>query len=155
MLTEPLEERSILEIGCGIALPSLVVKQLGGNITASDYHPLAQAFLKKNTLNNSLAKIPYKFGDWNFPISNLGKFDLIVGSDLLYEPHHVELLSSFIDAHSSDHASIIIVDPGRGFHRKFARAMNHFGYSHTWTDLSIYSSKETKQKGFVFRFTRV
>ena len=33
MLEEQLEGRSVLEVGCGIALPSIVVKHLGGDIT--------------------------------------------------------------------------------------------------------------------------
>ncbi len=60
MLQEPLEGRRILEIGCGMGLPSIVVKHLGGDITASDYHPLAQSFLLENTILNSLAPIRYR-----------------------------------------------------------------------------------------------
>ncbi len=34
----------ILEIGCGLALASLVGHRRGADVTASDYHPLAGAF---------------------------------------------------------------------------------------------------------------
>ncbi|WP_256388845.1 class I SAM-dependent methyltransferase [Calothrix sp. 336/3] len=154
MLQEPLEGKRILEIGCGIGLPSIVLKQLGGDITASDYHPLAESFLLENTILNSLAPIDFQAGDWNTDNQNLGEFDLIIGSDILYEPQHIELISSFINHHSSSHVDIIIVDPGRGSHRKFAREMESLGYIHSWTDLRDYPNGGIKSKGFILRFSR-
>jgi predicted nicotinamide N-methyase len=154
MLREPLAGKRILEIGCGIGLPSMVVKQLGGDITASDYHPLAEAFLLENTLLNDLAPIRFKTGDWHTANLGLGKFDLIIGSDLLYEHQHIALLSAFINHHSSSQVEVVIVDPGRGAHRAFAREMEHLGYTHSWTDLKDYPSEGIKPKGFILRFSR-
>lgn len=154
MLQEPLEKKRILEIGCGIGLPSIVVKQLGGDITASDYHPLAQSFLLENTILNSLAPIRFTTGDWNTANLSLGEFDLIIGSDILYEHQHIELISSFIDRHSSSQVNVIIVDPGRGSHRAFAREMERLGYMHSWTDLKDYPDQGIKPKGFILRFSR-
>jgi predicted nicotinamide N-methyase len=154
MLQETLTGLRILEVGCGIALPSMVIKKLGGNITASDYHPLAESFLLENTILSCLEPIPFEVGDWNTTNSKLGKFDLIIGSDVLYEHQHIELLSTFISHHSSNQADIIIVDPGRGSHRAFARAMERLGYIHSWTDLKDYPSQGNKPKGFILRFSR-
>lgn len=44
MLAFELEGKRVLELGCGLALASLVVHRRGGNITASDCHPLAADF---------------------------------------------------------------------------------------------------------------
>ena len=154
MLQEQLDGKQILEIGCGIGFPSLVIKQLGGDITASDYHPLAESFLIENTNLNHLKPIPFQTGDWNTANSKLGKFDLIIGSDILYEHQHIKLLSAFIDHHSSNQVEVIIIDPGRGSHRAFARAMEGLGYQHTWTDLKNYSHQNIKPKGFILRFSR-
>lgn len=154
MLQEPLAGKRILEIGCGIGLPSIVIKQLGGDITASDYHPLAQSFLLENTILNSLTPIHFRSGDWNTLNLNLGTFDLIIGSDILYEHQHIALLSSFINHHSSHQVEIIIIDPGRGSHRAFAREMERLGYIHCWTDLTGYPDQGMKPKGFILRFSR-
>jgi predicted nicotinamide N-methyase len=154
MLQEPIEGKRVLEIGCGIGLPSIVIKQLGGNITASDHHPLAKSFLLDNTILNSLEPIGFKTGDWNTTNPNLEKFDLIIGSDVLYERQHIELLSSFIDRHSSSRVDVVILDPGRGSHRGFARAMECLGYLHSWTDLKDYADGGSKPKGFILRFSR-
>jgi predicted nicotinamide N-methyase len=154
MLSETLIGKRVLEIGCGMGLPSLVVKRLGGDITASDYHPLSQSFLVENTILNALAPICFEAGNWHTENLNLGEFDLIIGSDVLYEHQHIDLLSSFIHDHASSHAEIIIVDPGRGSHRAFARAMEHLGYQHTWTDLTNYPNLNSVPKGFILRFSR-
>jgi predicted nicotinamide N-methyase len=154
MLHQPFQGKRILEIGCGIALPSIVLKHLGGDITASDYHPLAQPFLIENASLNSLDPIHFKPGDWNAENTNLGQFDLIIGSDVLYEPQHIELLSSFINDHSSSQVDVVIVDPGRGSHRAFAREMERLEYLHTWTDLTDYPIEGIKPKGLILYFSR-
>src|SRR5882672_8397827 len=87
----------ILEIGCGLALASLVSHRRGADVTASDCHPLAESFLEKNLRLNDLARMKYRHGHWSVPelppgregASALdlvrGRYDLIIGSDLLYE----------------------------------------------------------------------
>ncbi|RZL35592.1 MAG: SAM-dependent methyltransferase, partial [Rubrivivax sp.] len=49
----------ILEIGCGLALASLVCHRRGGEVTASDIHPLAGAFLLENLRLNELVPMRY------------------------------------------------------------------------------------------------
>ena len=44
----------ILEVGCGIGLCSLVLQRRGADITASDYHPLAEEFLRFNAALNGV-----------------------------------------------------------------------------------------------------
>jgi len=65
----------VLEIGCGIGLSSIVLHKLGVNITASDYHPLAKAFLDGNVLGNKLPPIKFKSGNWGGENPLLGEFD--------------------------------------------------------------------------------
>jgi predicted nicotinamide N-methyase len=124
-------EKRILEVGCGIALASLVLNHRQANITATDYHPEVEAFLIENTELNHDKTIPFIRTDWNETISNLGVFDVIIGSDLLYESQHVGLLSEFIHQHAAPHCDIILVDPGRGHHAKFSKKMVALGYSHS------------------------
>lgn len=120
----------ILELGCGIAVASLVAASKGADITASDFHPLVKLFLDKNSKINELKPIKFITGNWNHPISNDGKFDLIIGSDLLYERRHGEILSRFIDCHLNPGGKIIIVDPGRRFSRKIIPMMRALGFKH-------------------------
>ena len=70
-----LERNTVLELGCGIALPGMIACKRGGNITVSDYHPLAQSFLDKNVELNRLDAIKYATGDWRKPITQIGSPD--------------------------------------------------------------------------------
>lgn len=121
----------ILEVGCGIGLASLVLNHRLANITATDYHPEAGDFLQQNVKLNKGKKIPFIRTGWADADSGLGRFDLIIGSDLLYERSHVELLAAFIEQHASAHCDVILVDPGRGHHACFSKKMVGMGYLHS------------------------
>lgn len=131
MVDYQIEGKRILEVGCGIALGSLVLNHRHANITATDYHPEAGNFLLENTKLNQDKAIPFVRTGWADAVSELGKFDLIIGSDLLYEAEHVELLARFIHQHAAEHCEILLIDPLRGNHARFSKKMVALGYSHT------------------------
>ncbi|EKP0260758.1 histidine kinase [Aeromonas sobria] len=121
----------ILEVGCGIGLASLVLNHRHADITATDYHPEAGAFLAQNVLLNQGAEIPFTRTGWADAATDLGCFDLIIGSDLLYERGHVEMLAAFIEQHAKASCKVILVDPGRGQQGRFTRLMAGLGYRHS------------------------
>jgi predicted nicotinamide N-methyase len=121
--------KRILEVGCGMGLSSLLLNKQHNDITATDYHPEAQHFLQRNTLLNEDQSIVFERADWATQKDTLGLFDLIIGSDLLYEDEHIALLANFIEAHSKPACEVIIVDPGRGRKNKLSAKMIEFGFS--------------------------
>ncbi|WP_455205324.1 class I SAM-dependent methyltransferase [Kaarinaea lacus] len=132
MFDYEIEGRRILEVGCGIALASLVLNHRLADITATDYHPEVEHFLQENVKLNRGDEIPFVRTGWGDDEDNrLGEFDLIIGSDLLYERDHVELLSGFIDQHARSHCEVIIVDPGRAQRAQFSKKMIGLGYTHS------------------------
>ncbi len=130
MLDYNVEGKHILEIGCGIGLASLVLNHRLADITATDHHPETEQFLIDNVNLNNGRKLPFVRTGWCDLKSTLGTFDLIIGSDLLYESDHALQLSQFIDQHAKSHCEVIIVDPGRGNHANFSKKMVMMGYSH-------------------------
>ena len=126
-----IENKRILEVGCGIGLSSLVLNNRLADITATDYHPEVEMFLRENTLLNKGKVIPFVRTGWADEESDLGQFDLIIGSDLLYERDHIDLLSAFINQHANQTCEVIIVDPGRGQHAKFSKKMVNLGYTYS------------------------
>lgn len=138
----PVGRKSVLEIGCGIGLASLVLNHRGANITATDYHPEVKIFLDENTRLNKDPDIAFVRTSWNDHLSNaLGLFDFIIGSDLLYEQGHPGNLASFINRHSQKESTVLIVDPRRGYSSKFMSRMNDFGFSHSVTEHKSFTGK--------------
>lgn len=146
--------KKVLEIGCGIALSSIVLHKMGVNITASDYHPLAEPFLEENVQSNQLPPIKYQAGNWENDNPLLGKFDLIIGSDVLYEPGHPAAVSEFINCHADTHAEVIIVDPNRGNRSNFTKKMIALGYTHDFNKFDETDINEARCKGRILRYQR-
>lgn len=123
VLRYPLDGKRILEIGCGLALPSLVLQRRGLDVTASDRHPLAEDFLVHNAALNGIPAPRYRAFDWQRGCAELGRFDVILASDVLYEPGLVELVAGVVRAHAATEALVLIADPSRGFCGALTRAL--------------------------------
>ncbi|MGW8228819.1 MAG: class I SAM-dependent methyltransferase [Gammaproteobacteria bacterium] len=149
-----LEGKRVLEIGCGIALSSIVLHKMGVDITASDYHPLAREFLDKNVLNNKMSPIKYQTGNWEMENPLLGEYDLIIGSDVLYEPAHSEHVSEFIHTHSNNDVEVIIVDPNRGNRANFTKKMIALGYVHHFDRFNLRGPDDSRCKGRILHYRR-
>ncbi len=144
MAQRPVTSERILEIGCGLGLSSLVAHRRGANVTASDCHPLTHAFLDENTRLNSLPPMTYRHGLWGtaalredgMPVLTSAKddgvcglFDLIVGSDILYERDDEGTLARFINEHAAQISEIWVVDPNRGNRAAFHKHMARVGFA--------------------------
>ena len=129
MQTQDIAGKRILEVGCGLGLASLVLHRRLGNITASDCHPLAGAFLQENARLNALPVIPYQIGHWSRDNLDLGKFDLLIASDVLYERNQPQDLARFMDQHADLQSEIIVLDPDRGNRNEFCRHMVARGFT--------------------------
>ena len=148
------KSKRILEVGCGMALSSLLLNKQCADITATDYHPEAQLFLQRNVLLNKDKAIAFEQADWANKTDNLGLFDLIIGSDLLYEDEHITLLANFIQAHSKPICDVIIVDPGRGRKSKLSTQMIELGFTSTHQKPIHTHYLDKEFKGSILKFTR-
>jgi predicted nicotinamide N-methyase len=81
-------------------------------------------------------------------------FDVIIGSDLLYESEHVGLLSEFINQHAAPQCDIILIDPGRGHHAKFSKKMVALGYSHSQQKPDIALKNSRVFSGQILTYSR-
>lgn len=123
----------------GLALPSLVRHRRGVDMTASDCHPLASRFLRNNLRLNHMAPMKYRHGAWNAqPPTDAAavhsttmreRYDLLLGSDLLYDRDASVALAGFIERHAMAAAEVWIVDPDRGNRPAFTRRMQDNGFA--------------------------
>ncbi len=144
----------ILEIGCGLALASLVIHRRLGDITASDCHPLTETFLKHNLALNQLPSMKYSVGHWFRENPLLGKFSLIIGSDVLYDRMYPSNLAQFIQLHAMPSAQVLIVDPNRGNSSAFCKIMRNYGFSLTQSMLKGPLFDYSPYRGRLLNFLR-
>ncbi len=154
MLDYAIAGKRILEVGCGMALSSLLLNHRRADITATDYHPAAEYFLDRNTALNDDKEIRFERLDWSEDNSHLGQFDVIIGSDLLYEDQHIEMLAAFIARHARPTCEVIVVDPGRGRKNKLTAKMTEFGFSSQHIKPIDTAYLELPFKGHILTFSR-
>ena len=108
---DDLRGRRVLEIGCGLGLPSLVAARLGADVVATDWSPDAIALLERNASRNGLrvTAVPADWRDTDAIVS-LGPFDLVVAADVLYEERNAAPILTLL---ATLGAPATIADPGR------------------------------------------
>ena len=129
MLGYPIDGRRVLEVGCGLGLASIILSLRRVQVTATDHHPEAGEFLRRNVELNGGPAIPFVRAGWDDERCELAAFDLIIGGDVLYERGHVDSLSAFIDRHAEPTCDVLIADPGRPHAGRFSRRMSGLGYT--------------------------
>jgi predicted nicotinamide N-methyase len=155
MASYDVDSRRILEMGCGIGLASLVLNERMADISATDIHPSAGDFLQHNSQLNSGRHIPFFRTAWeDRQLGNVGIFDLLIGSDLLYEQIHPKALSMFIKMYAKPRSEVIIVEAGRGFGKSFRYRMEGLGFAATEIKDSFQLLDMEEFKGKIFRFRK-
>ena len=104
----PLRGRRVVELGCGLAVPSIAAARAGASVLATDMCPEALALLKRNARENGV-RIETSLFDWRAP-SKLAPFDLVLAADVLYERASVASLLSLLPRLAPE---AWLADPGR------------------------------------------
>ena len=107
----PLEQRRVVELGCGLALPSLAAALGGAEVLATDGDPEALELLELNARENGVA-VAAQPVDWAAAdeLAARGPFDLVLAADVLYERQSVEPLLALLPRLGRE---AWLADPGR------------------------------------------
>lgn len=151
-----IEGRRIIELGCGLGLPSLVLQARGADVTASDRHPLSAPFLDYNATLNKISSPSYLDLSWEPSVADadVGPFDLIIGSDILYERDHAEMLAALINRLAAAKAKVLITCPGRGYRNRFSRLLQSSGFELTETNIPFTEAEEPPFRGRLLCYRR-
>ena len=147
--------KSVLELGCGLALPSMIGSLRGLRTTATDFHPDVPRFLKSNLERNPRCNLEFVTSDWRKSAPSLGKFDIVMASDVLYERIFAVSLANAIRDHLAPGGKVILTDPGRPYLQSFVDEMKAVGFAcqthaHTvWLD----GAQGAKLKNEIFCLT--
>ena len=102
-----------LEIGCGLGLVTIAALQAGLEVLASDYYEDALLFTRRNALVAAGREPRTRIIDWRAWPNDVGRFDLILASDLLYEQSYASLIAAAIARALAPGGRALIADPGR------------------------------------------
>src|SRR5436190_1197878 len=76
----------VVELGCGLGVPSLVAAASGAHVTAIDWAAEAIELLRTNAGRNGVV-VQAEVRDWRKPWRD--RFDLVLAADVLYERRNV------------------------------------------------------------------
>jgi predicted nicotinamide N-methyase len=113
----------VLELGCGLGLPSLVAARRGASVLATDGEPDAVVFaahnLALNDLEGEVAQV-----DWrdSGALADGGPWDLVLAADVLYTRQNVEALLRLLPRVVGRGGEALVADPKRAGGRDFLAA---------------------------------
>jgi predicted nicotinamide N-methyase len=105
--------RRLLELGCGIGLVSLAAAQAAFDVLATDYYGDALEFTAANAARHALATVDTRLVDWRRLPEDLGTFEVVLASDVLYERPHAELIATALARTLAPTGLAMLSDPGR------------------------------------------
>ncbi len=107
------EGKTALELGCGVGLSTLAATSSGFNVLATDYYEDALDVTRANVFRNLGKQARTRLVDWRHLPGDLGTFDLVFASDVLYEKEYAALLPPLLGRVLGSGGFALIADPGR------------------------------------------
>jgi predicted nicotinamide N-methyase len=120
----------VLELGCGLGFVSLGAIFGGGEVTATDYYEDATRFALLNVADATGKRIDARMVNWVELPRDLGRFDVVLASDVLYEHRYASLVANAIAATLVRGGEAIVADPGRIALREFLDECESLGLEH-------------------------
>jgi predicted nicotinamide N-methyase len=112
-----LSGRRVLELGCGLGLPSLAAALGGAEVLATDWAEDAIELLRRNAERNGLfirvARVRWSEPE---PLLRAAPWDLVLGADLLYEERNAEQLAALLPQLGGE---MLLAEPGRPYAKAF------------------------------------
>jgi predicted nicotinamide N-methyase len=151
-----LSGKRAIELGCGLGLSGVTAALLGAEVTFTDYVPEALAFAEKNALLNGLRRENTRFRplDWERPEA-LDGFDLVLGSEILYEYFFHGCLIRLIEQALGPGGTIVLADRKRLVVSRFLGRLRDKGFRVRERVDQIVMQGFPAQKISVFELVRV
>lgn len=113
----------VVELGCGLGVPSLAAARAGADVLATDIDIEALSLVERNAQANGLT-VETAIVDWAHPqpLVQRAPFDLVIASDLLYEDTAVDHLRTLMPQLAPQ---AWLADPGRPTADAFLDRLDH------------------------------
>jgi predicted nicotinamide N-methyase len=119
--------RRALELGCGVGLVTIAAMWAGFDVVATDYYEDALLFTRRNSRRVVGREPVTRLVDWRAFPTELGRFDLLLASDVLYERDYATLVADAIVASLAPGGVALVADPGRAALLTFITACEQRG----------------------------
>jgi ETFB lysine methyltransferase len=123
--------RSLLELGCGCGLVGTCAAFAGFDVVASDYYEDALRFTRVNAQRNGAPPVRVLPLDWRHLPMDLAHFEVVLGSDVLYERTYGPLMAKVLARTLAKSGVAIVADPGRIAREEFLRCLETHGLALT------------------------
>jgi predicted nicotinamide N-methyase len=120
-----IRDKTVLELGAGIGLPSLLMANEAKTIQVSDYDSEAVELFRKNIAHLQLHNVQALQMDWNDLPENIDP-EVIILSDVNYDPTQFESLTKLIQKFIHQGCTIILSTPQRIIANPFVLALSEF-----------------------------
>lgn len=120
-----LSGKRVIEIGCGLGLPGLVALAQGNHVTFTDHDATAVKFAAENARINDWTNFRATPMDYRSPLPE--KFDLVLGSDLVYEARLAPLVAANFRDLLHEQGEGLLTDQNRPYSDELRRSFRDLG----------------------------
>ena len=146
--------KTALELGCGVGLSTLAATKAGYDVLSTDYYEDALDVTRANVFRNLGKLARTRLVDWRHLPNDLGQFDLVFASDVLYEKEYAELLPVILDRVLVPGGTALIADPGRVAAPIFVEACGPNGLRISSKETQPFEAGEIKQQIDLYQIGR-
>ncbi len=146
--------KTALELGCGVGLSTLAATSAGFDVLSTDYYEDALDVTRANVFRNLATIARTRMVDWRHFPEDLGTFDLVFASDVLYEKEYAELLPLLLRRLLVPGGIALIADPGRVAAPVFVEACATHGLAINTKETRPFEAGEIKQRIDIYEVGR-
>jgi len=146
--------KTALELGCGVGLSTLAATSAGFDVLSTDYYEDALDVTRANVFRNLATIARTRLVDWRHFPEDLGTFDLVFASDVLYEKEYAELLPVLLRRLLVPGGIALIADPGRVAAPVFVEACARNGLTIDKKETRPFEAGEIRQKIDIYEIGR-
>lgn len=113
-----IEDKLVLELAAGLALPSLIAANFAKQVITSDYLPEPLSFVNESIRKNNISRIETRMINWQDIPGDLSA-DVLLLSDINYDPNTFEVLDQLLGHFLEKGTLIILSTPQRIIAKSF------------------------------------